>query len=351
MNDSLPLRLWTPLKGPTWICSPFFGWPFSSIPSRPFWSSPSCCCCGSCFPSGSCGFCTCGATGPWRGISAHLPSSVIGSFHSLRIDRGWTSMSSWMRTGGRWKRVWKTRIASAYWRPRKISSSSLSRRITPLHAGSEAAIAMLSTVSRTINITRLYPAAEFPLSRRMGVRWERGLGGEVLISPLAVGGAVDRLERRTGMDVGDSGLSFVVLAGLGARVLRVDLFVGEHPAVALPGHGIDRHLLQIALLDELIEAGGVLPLVTVVLVDDVAQGMEIGLEHRLLGVDRYVLQGRHGDGRQDADDRHDDDQLEEGESLLARCMSFLLPHGLSSARSAYHSRYGMPFSPTPFDRE
>jgi L-ascorbate metabolism protein UlaG (beta-lactamase superfamily) len=55
----------------------------------------------------------------------HSPSSVIGSFQSLRIERGSTSISSSRRVGSRPWRCWKTRIASAYCQPRKISSSSL----------------------------------------------------------------------------------------------------------------------------------------------------------------------------------------------------------------------------------
>ncbi len=51
--------------------------------------------------------------------------------------------------------MWNTRIASAYWNPRKTSSSSFSRWISVLINGIMAATMMLSTVSATISMTML----------------------------------------------------------------------------------------------------------------------------------------------------------------------------------------------------
>ncbi len=107
-----------------------------------------------------------------------------------------------------------------------------------------------------------------------------------------------------------------------AVLLFVLVLVGRHPGLGRFGEGISRDASQQTLLDQLVERGRIGALVAVVLVDHVAHGAQIGLERRLVGAARQIAQRRQRDGRQDADHRDDDDELEQREAK--RVMSITL---------------------------
>src|SRR5688500_5603573 len=78
---------------------------------------------------------------------------------------------------------------------------------------------------------------------------------------------------------------------------------------------------------------------------------QVGLNDRPGSPLRGVQQSRNGDGGEDADHRHDDDQLEQREAPLAPPRA---TDGGARARAgaggrggAHHSRYGTPFTPMP----
>ena len=160
-NSQLPISVWS---RKTWNASPVARLRTPRIgPIGCGGGSPSA------VPGGVCGFgspgCGIGSpvpgsmTGPPCGVPSRITIQsalpVIGSSHRRRIERGSTLTSSSSCTGRRPKRRWKTRIASAYCRPREISSSSLSRLIMPLHSGRAMATTMFMTVMIITTMTRL----------------------------------------------------------------------------------------------------------------------------------------------------------------------------------------------------
>ena len=101
---------------------------------------------------------------------------------------------------------------------------------------------------------------------------------------------------------------------LGGRLQLLDL---DRPGVPGLRHRVDRDLTQVPVRHEGRQVRRVVPLVAVVLVDRAPQREEVLAERRLARPLRRVAQGRDRDGREDADDRHDDEELEEREARLA----------------------------------
>src|SRR5690349_14586145 len=107
-----------------------------------------------------------------------------------------------MDVGRRPKRRWKRPIARAYCRPRKISSSSLSRCWTAKTDGPMAATRIVRTAMKTTTPTRVKPAVRRrvnPAVRRRVKRRGAGRGR----SPVRIVGPVERLLLGVAVDVDD----------------------------------------------------------------------------------------------------------------------------------------------------
>ena len=86
------------------------------------------------------------------------------------------------------------------------------------------------------------------------------------------------------------------------------------PGIGAMGEGIDGHGLEVASLDEVVEGLRGFLLVDGVGVDGGAEGMQILVEDGFAGGADVVGVGGNRDGREDADDEHDNHQLDEGEA-------------------------------------
>src|SRR5260370_31225444 len=108
------------------------------------------------------------------------------------------------------------------------------------------------------------------------------------------------------------------------------------------GHGIERYFAQIGG-HQLVEVAWVLLLVGVEAVDGLAHLIEVVAQRRLARLLLRVPDVGYGDGRQDADDRDDDEQLDECEAMLPVAFWLLIHiHGLfrsSSPFSVLRSRF------------
>ncbi len=176
-----------------------------------------------------------------------------------------------------------------------------------------------------------------PLSRRAGRRaCTRHAPSAVRPrSPRVVGGSVERRQRRARVDVDDA-------EGLFRRSLgRGGLLEDELPRIDRLGERIERDLPDVLVLDQDLERRGVVALVGLVLVEAGTEGEEVLPEGGLLGLDRGVQEHRDADRREDADDRHDDEQLYEREAAapggregVGRGRRRALRHGSEEARHA-----------------
>src|SRR5262252_9019109 len=109
-------------------------------------------------------------------------------------------------------------------------------------------------------------------------------------SPVTVIRSVERLVLRVAVDVDDS------RDGNLARVLRrIRILLHREDPVRGLGHRIDRDLPHVAVLDEELERRRELAAVTLVLVDEAAEGEEVRAQRRLAGALGRVAQRGNGD--------------------------------------------------------
>src|ERR1700730_2536040 len=125
------------------------------------------------------------------------------------------------------------------------------------------------------------------------------------------------------------------------RIVRGD----QCPRVREPGERIDRHLADITLLDEHRQGLRVFVEIGIVFVDRLTEHRQVMLQHRFARALQRAEIPRYGEAQQGADDRHHDEQLDQGEAGLRvirppRHREFL-----------YQSRYATPFNPFAVDSE
>ena len=135
----------------------------------------------------------------------------------------------------------------------------------------------------------------------------------------------------SGVDIVDAGLSLIdALEGI---------VLGWDPRVCPIGEGIFGHGLDVTSLDEVVQRLRRLLLVDRIGIDRAAQGPEIFFQNGLSGMPYALDVHRNGDSGQQADDDHDDHQLDQGKALLeAACASW--------SRS-YHVEYFEPSRAVP----
>ena len=120
--------------------------------------------------------------------------------------------------------------------------------------------------------------------------------------------------------VGISNIDHLVAAGIlvldGCQLLGLLWSGVEFLPRAIRGarKGIDRDVPQVTGVNQSLQAFGIKPLIRQVLVNTRPQFIEIGTDHRFPRPDRRILHRRKGYGRENADNRHHDDQLDQRET-------------------------------------
>ncbi len=155
--------------------------------------------------------------------------------------------------------------------------------------------------------------------------------------PLAVHGPVAGESLRAGVDVVD--------AFLGLR--DGDWIAGliGHPGVIAERHGVLRNALQVAALDQIVQGAWAFFLIDGVAVDGRAHGVQVFLEDGFLSLAYGLQVARNGNCREQADDGHDDHQLDDGEAGLTGSCS--PGAGQRIVRSRHHVLYFVPSREVP----